>query len=250
MPRGLPDDRVQSYAAAAVTSDVGDVANREAGWAPCDGLGRPIWLDTFRDGLGRWKASTTGAGILPTVRAAGIPAAGVSYAGPAAALLDSGGPATNDVSKISQRIHLGYSYRVGIEGTWLVTNATPNHYLTIDYKPYGLTPYLARIIGVPGSTTIDIYIESAGALEKIYTISRPSAGNEYWYQAKIAADFQAGKYIRAVIGEKLIDISGYSLSFSGLTEEGILTPVATVAGTGSITGSAYLGYLIVTRDEP
>lgn len=247
MPRGLPDDGVQTYAAAAVSSDPGDIANRAGGFAPADGLGRPVWFDSFENGLGRWEPAQFGAATLPTARN-GYPYGFASVNG---VYLNTGGTALSDLAQISQRFYLGYSRRIGIEAAILITDTTPLVAVGVEYRLVGGgSPYIGRLLGVPGVSTYDINLVHASGNFAIASLPKPTSNNEYWAQIKVTGDWSTGRYIAAIVGEQRIDVSAYTLAASALSEVGTVTSIAFCAGTGTVAGFTSIGYMILTRDEP
>lgn len=245
MPRGSPDGGVSSFLYASQTLDVATVYTFLWGFSPIDGQGRLIYLDTFNNGMEGWDQLQTGAADFPVIVSSGYK--GRIYSPPNGVALN---PKTTsgDVSWIGRTYFLGQAQRLGFEAGFDFSDATPNWFFRIDYNPLSFPAYAPVLQFDHASAYWQIQV-NGGTFENIFGMNI-SAPNTRLIQIKIVGDFSTGKYVRALIGDNLIDLSAYEMPLSVSTIEGFVAYVAQARSYGAGCGTGVLGYVLITKDEP
>ena len=251
MARGTPDDAVGAYSAAGVVTDLGDVIAFAQGISRIDNLGRPVLVDTFANGLLRWhlfqvSAAFPTAETLVTTNANNRVAAG--FAGPVGCYLDSVGP--GGLSQILSYWVVGDLSTAGLECAFKFPD---------DTIPSGTSRTVRLAYQTPGAVsaqqiTVFITSPSAGIYRfSVLSLPFPSFFEDVpivgapWVQFKIVGDFSTGLYSRLIIGNKLVDISDRQITayVGGPLDGELISEIIAAAGA-----QPYLGYVVLTRDEP
>lgn len=241
MPRGGPDGDQQNYLFANQETDLGAVYQYLWGFAPIDSGGRPMYFDTFNNGLMGWGLNQTGSGSLPTLSQA----QGLIYSPPNAAKLTAG-IVTNDSSVLFRTFYMGTTKRIGIEVGLQLGNTTPNYRFSLDYKPAGLPAFY---MGIEWDHATGVFRTQPGGFT-IKTLTVPGGGNNLFMQVKIVGDWTTGKFVRALLGDQLFDLSSQSLFSSGNTYNGMGIANVQALSYGAGSSDGYIGYVLYTRDEP
>lgn len=245
MSRGGPDGNLQPYNYAGNQADISLVSQMLWGFAPVDGQGRVWYLDTFNNGLGGViLASSGGSSTNPTLYTAqGV---GAIYSPPNAIQLNPGADGSA-FSYIMRKYYLGKNARIGMEMSIQWSDITPNYYMTMDYRIAGGNPYIPRLQfdNAAGNWKI---LTNTGYVTIVHT--GILAGNPMLQQIKMVVDFSAGKYVRALIGDNLIDLSQYTMQASVNSFDGFC--IATFGGVsfGAASSIGIIGYILLTKDEP
>lgn len=250
MPRGTPDGKIIDAQFAAQINDPGSLSSLLWGFSPIDGQGRPVYLDTFNNGLTTgWRLANTGGGSsVPSL----VSGNGLSFVPPNAAQLNPGITA-NDRSYFFREMFQGKTTRIGFEAAIRMSAAMPEVRLQLDYKAVDNPGGFPILRWVPSAGTWQIWTN--GGWVAIYTPGAIVAPTQFFVQVKFVVDvtnyqLNTGRWIRVYIGDKMIDVSGYLLDISATTYTGLL--IATVIGVSVGAGStnAQIGYILITKDEP
>ena len=240
MPRDYPDGAAPIYQVAVKQTDLGQLFLAMTGFQPLDTRGRMVWLDTFQEGIARWELQASGNGAAPIVDTA------YPFLGSLASKLDSGTLAGAGFSAQRIRLFSDFGQRVGFEfglryasGTgrivvnvyWLRAAAQTRARLTIR-------PEDGEILVGPDTNLVSVgNVGAAGAVA-------------IWLPVKLVVDFESEKLMRVMVGNTLIDLSAFDTITTTLTGNWqLICEVDSYAwGTGSKV--TYLGYGMVTLDEP
>ncbi len=249
MARGSPDGGVSNYLYASQEVDPGSIYQMLWGFSPIDSQGRVFYLDTFNNGLGGFLTLNTGAALVPNIISAGP---GSIYSGsifsPPNAVRLSPGSTLNDQSLIQRKYFLGQSIRLGFEIGFALADVSPNYRFRIDYKPKNGPAKFSEVLWDHASGTWNL--QTNGGLVIISSPGLPSASLSLLMQIKIVADWQTAKYVRALIGDDLIDLSAYSMPDSGLTYGGQIISQFGATSYGAGSGEGIIGLALLTKDEP
>jgi len=240
MPRGYPDYGNPNYQIAGTQVNLGDLILAATGFQTLDGLGRLIWFDTFRNGLGAWDNGVTGDAVAPVLYTQ-----------------------TVEIPPASIRMNVGTTTGLGsVEMNWYGVS-TPSDRCGIelafdfDSTDQRLEAYLWR--PDPDKVTYgrfrvrqstgDLDIYTGGGWQNIHTISGLSTYQNY-QAIKMVCDFETGYYARLISGDQLFDISAYPLPT-------LVSPVtkrlwAQLYGYPETAVAAYakIGHVAITIDEP
>lgn len=241
MTRGTPDGRIETQQFAAQVSDVAHVNNMLWGFSPIDGKGRVLYLDTFNNGLSGWRKDSSGAALDPYVS---IPS-DYAFSPPAVCLLDCG-VTSGHRSFLYRDIFAGKSERLGFEIGFKFTNSIIPQ-IELSYKLVAGTAYGASL---GFSQTNGFYIEKTASFTKEYFYNPGSFSGGLLMQIKLVADFAAGKYVRAYIGDQDFDLSAFTLTAPSVSYAGYLAATIWNESKGAGATALALGYALITKDEP
>lgn len=246
MPRGTPDGSLQPYQYASQITDAGLIYQFLWGFSPLDSQGRVLYLDTFNNGLAGTAYLTAGAAKPPTLITGG--AGAYAYSPPNFVKL-SPGTVANDYVGIFRQHFLGVNTRIGFEAGFVITDVSPSWNFRVDYKPNNMQAYIPRLNydRVNGKWQI---ANLSGGFTDIFDMPLPPSGTVLLMQVKFVGDWSTGKYVRALIGDNLIDISSISMPTSTTTYNGFLSAQARAISHGATSTDGNLGYMLLTKDEP
>jgi len=242
MPRGTPDGKAVTYETASQITDLGSHANYLWGFAPIDGRGRMVFLDTFNNGLGAWTIDNTNTSLIQNDPADGrgyafVPPYGVKFA------TGSSGSAF-----LTRNLILGRGGNYGIEAAIPMRGENPKYNVFLNIRPFNLTNKIAGLIYDPTVNQWKLYT-AAGDINLTSMQGNGSNPSPYWVQVKVVGDWNTGKYKRAIIGDSQYDISSHTMVTGGTSINGLSQARLEMYGvSGSVAG--FVGYVLVTRDEP
>lgn len=249
MPRGTPDGRISVYEYASTEADPSAIYNMLWGFSPLDARGRVVYLDTFNNGLGGFGTTNTGAALAPVLNK--TPSSNSEIFIPPASVKCDPGVNVNDLSQIWRQLYLGVNLRLGLEAAIRFSLQSPSYRLIVDYKPNNRPGYIARLQVNAANTQWQIF-DQTGAAVDIFPVNAGGAPPNFptLQQVKIVADWDSGKYVRAMIGENIIDLSAYSMQASAVTYNGFLVFALRAVSNGAGTNPGFFGYTLLTKDEP
>lgn len=248
MPRGTPDGNASPYTYAAQITDPGLIYQMLWGFSPIDSQGRVAYLDTFNNGLSGFMYEINGAAVAPIVVSPGISGSQQLVYSPPSAVKLSPGVATGDNTILERGFFWGTNTRLGLEVALRCHINSPNYKIRIDYRIDANHQFRAELAYDRSFNNWRIFTTGA-TYSSIFPMTMSSLGN-LMLQIKIVADWSTGKYVRALIGEKLIDLSTRDMGAVALSIDNYLfiSVEATSYGAGSSDG--YIGYVLLTKDEP
>ena len=240
VPRDYPDGAAPIYQVAVKQSDLGQLFLAMTGFQPLDTRGRMIWLDTFGEGLKRWELAHGGDGADPVADTS------YPFLGDVASKLDSGTLAGVGWSVQRARLFSDFGQRVGFEfmlryasGTGrIVTNI---YWLRAADQTRGrltIRPEDGEILVGPDTSLVSVgNVGTSGAVA-------------IWLPVKFVVDFDTEKLVRVMVGNSLIDLSSYDTIPTALTGNYQLVCEVNSYAWGAGNKVTYLGYGMVTLDEP
>lgn len=241
-PRGHEDWGIPNYGAAAKGIDPALVTEYAAlGFSRMDGLGRPVFVESFAEGLGAWALTGTGTALC-----ADFPA----FAPPSSLLMTcSGGVGTGP--KLTRVQTLQPASIMGLEvATALTTGFIPGPYANFQMIFGGVNGSIYTL-GLSYNATIPVGWDIQTTIGAVRIgASHMLAGyvGYPWQTVKVVADFTTGRYVRALISGAVVDLSAYAMVAAPGT--GALAQVTMeVLERAAATEQMAIGYLVITRDE-
>jgi len=240
VPRDYPDGAAPIYQVAVKQSDLGQLFLAMTGFLPIDTRGRMVWLDTFTDGIQRWELRKAGDGQLPYWDIT------YPFVGARSVKLDSGTLAGGGSSTIRFWSFSSVAQRVGFEVMYRYAGGSGQLVLNL----YWLTAALCR----RGRLTVDpetgnVSVGPPSALVLVGNIGVPGA-EAVWLPVKFVVDFDAQKLVRVLFGNTEIDLSDHATITTAMTGQNKLIFEANSYAWGTDPKVTYLGYGMVTLDEP
>lgn len=246
MARSKPDWGISVYQTAGDVSDMGEVAARQSGISPIDSLGRTLIFDDFSDGRTRGKlVLQNGATVFPTIKqqiteytsTTVIVGAGlVSGYGLSFPVLVT---PTQQVNLVYD-IMLGQTSVVGLEcGLWIDSALSPDWNMAMIYDRGG-TERTAQLD----------YNAATQTLSANGTTVKTFAGVVGWAQIKLVANFETGRYVRAIVGENRTDLSAVNMVSSAVLPTDELNAGVSIIARAAATRPVVVAYCMITRDEP
>lgn len=246
MPRSGPDGNVSAFAYAAQAVDPALIYQMLWGFAPVDGLGRIWYLDTWNNGTAGVGITIGGAALNPVVISGSFTR--LIYVPPNTIKL-SPGTIVNDLSQVFREYYLGTNTRLGAEAAFVFADAVPNYEIIIDYRINASKKFAPRLRWSHGDGQWQIRMPDA-SWQNIYNSGVPPSGSIQHIQVKFVGDWSTGKYVRALIGDNLINLSQYDMPVSANSYDGYVITSFGARSYGAGTADGYLGYILNTKDEP
>jgi hypothetical protein len=124
----------------------------------------------------------------------------------------------------------------------------PKYHLFLNIKPFGNTNKIAGLYFDPSLNLWRLYAQG-GDISLTAMQGNGTNPSPYWVQIKVVGDWTTGKYKRAIIGDTQYDLSAYTMVTGATSINGLSQARIEVYGvTGTVAG--YMGYILITRDEP
>lgn len=234
--RGFPDGGAPNYQTAVGTVDVAAATEFVAlGFTRLDGRGRVFWADNFRNGLGAYD-------FAPAVYLAG----NRNFVAPVAAELPVAAGANTYMSRVG--FYLGEAGNIGFEYAFWNSGGTPGLEYTfrLGYnRPNGADSMAGFRFKC---TTGEFQLVSGGFTNYVTLVTLASASG--WVPVKVVFNPLTGQYIRMIVGSSVYDASALAAHpVSGLGSGMASWAMANNnTSAGALTG--YIGYNVLTVDEP
>lgn len=243
MSRGLPDYGLPSFPVALPDTSNDSVLTALFGFAPMDTRGRIVIMETFKDGYYTWGTRATGGGIAPRM----VLEQQHSFASPIGIKLEPGIAAA--LSILEKGVMLIEPGKIGMEGAFWGGATSSSMELFVQANISGVGLVSAGVKYRPDTGLF--YVYTGLGWFSIGTVTGVSlSANSGWVPMKVVFDSANASYTRFVFGHKDYDISSLSPDVDPILDVHKCLFAArseAVAGFGS---AVYLGYYIVTRDEP
>lgn len=247
MARGKPDGGFQQYLTGANISDLGWMTYMLWGFAPLDSLGRPVFLDTFNNGIGAWTAKHDGATAADPVLTTRH-----TFVAPSAVKFDAGlsGPVGAGTDSILTKLfQLRSPTRAGLEVAWDWEPGGCPFEQVMDYQ-FDATHFYEASIRYDPNLGQWLLQTNSGYLAIVNDAPPAGTISPAYVQVKLVADFSTGKYVRAIIGQQALDLSnGVMPIFTFTQTQGNLTIDLDAWGDGT-REFHQAGYVLLTKDEP
>lgn len=252
-PMGFPDHGVPITQVAQITTDPGEIYTRLLGFAPTDGLGRVLFLDTFINGLAAWRIGNSGAGVLPALVGQEVGFAN-AFVAPLGVEFDPG-PTSGGYSNMHSPHYLGQATRIGNE--WAIqlpafgAGTFPQISISFAYRHF--TQANGRLAELRWNVNSDKKwaVNNNGSYVSLANTDMgiDSSYSDYWVQVKFVADWSTNKYVRLILGQTSFDLSTYTMPTTSISVPGHATP-AILVQSGGTSFPVNAGYYLATQDEP
>lgn len=240
MPRGQPDYHSNPYQVSVNQADAGFSMPFMFGRASIDARGRVVWVDNFRYGIGAWKLLKGGSGSYP------VAATTLADIPPNAMKLEVDGGASTDYSAARHEWGLNILRSIGIEYSLFLNNDDSDYDVSLVHYLDGVVKVAQwKITKSPHVLSIRTptgYVDIANIPD--------DTGYMNYLQYKLVADFVLGKYVRLLIGDLEYDISNYELYSAASAYSGYVYFRFSMTSGIAVARTSYLGYAILTYDEP
>jgi hypothetical protein len=240
MPRDYPDGAAPIYQVAVKQTDLGQLFLAMTGFQPLDTRGRMVWLDTFQEGIARWELAASGDGAVPIVDTA------YPFVGSLDSKMNSGTLAGVGMSAQRIRLFSDFGQRVGFEFGLRYASGTGRIVTNIYWLRPG-TQSRGRLTIRPEDG--EILVGPDTALVSVGNVGAAGA-TALWLPVKFVVDFDTEKLVRVMVANTLIDLSDYDTISTTLTGNWMLICEVDSYGWGTGDKLTYLGYGMVTLDEP
>ncbi len=242
---GGPDYGVPRYQSAAQQVDLGSIPNRLKGYSGIDGMGRVFLHDDFANGMLRWQTAKSGTGLIPALDTT----ASRVFVPPNALKFDAS-VAVNDTSSLFMFTFRRLTGRIGLETLWSWNVKT----LQCTHELLVVTPPNLQKIGYLRYDPVAnaFQVADAGGWHNVLSFDDSVFATLFYIPMKLVIDPAAGKYVRAIIGGEVVDLSAYFLLAAVVAQPYRFTVYIDVARTDAIetVDPPRLGYLTITYDEP
>jgi hypothetical protein len=240
MPRGGPDYGNPVYQVASQQQDTGDLIVAARGINTCDGRGRLMYLDTFLDGLGAWRATQSGGASLAAV------VTNVAEISPVCMLLNTFGGAVGDYSQIARSWRIAGIRHVGLELGIKYDGGMAD--LIVSFQLRTLDGYAYGQMKLTNDGKLYLF-NAAFAYQLVDTLAASGESNT-WLPVKLVIGNDPLTYVRLIVGQREINISSvviYTPVPSTIEDLYVAIQAINVsAGKSKI----YIGHVLMTVDEP
>lgn len=221
--------------------DQGELAARLGSINTFDRRGNVSWMDDFESGVGKWNKSGDGAGY--DVTASDVTARNGKYS-----LLLTCGSSGAMTAQAQSRFMPPLFEKIGYEfHFWMDANIT-----NMFFRPtivYGGAYYTAGFNFDEDNNKIQ-YWNSANTWTDILTDVNWYHAMPHWYDFKFVVDYATGKYVRALLGQTSLTVSGIDVRSGTTAGADTLNHLIDATGAWGVNGKCYIDDVIVTQNEP
>lgn len=249
MPRGYPDDNIQSYPLGQTIVDNSELAVRLGAFTTLQRSGQMIYGTKFTNGMSEWITSITGNGYAKVKATLG------AYDNTSLELFCGTVAATKaavakympmiDATRIGLEFIVNFQFNVPVAGPIILIDVLVNS--------HGFSYIFQFTINANTNQILVDYLDTFG-VPQTYTITIPYALRDdsvivRWHYFKLTADVQGGKYLRLLVDDLAFDLS------SLIALNGVATAYGFIQAYYSYTyllngGVTHLGSTIITINEP
>lgn len=240
MARGRPDYSNPQYALAGTFADPAYTQIAALGAPSIDGLGRPIFAETFKGGLNAWLITNSGpaATISLEPTAAYIPPLRLHFV--------SLVPDVGIYPRIYRYLLLDNVGRAGIEFAFRIP--TDNGAFSVNLACGDGSRLLSgRLRVARAAGTVEVYngvsFDDVGWPVPTWNVGQ-------WTVGKLVIDFSTGYFVRLQLANHAIDLSAYPLYIDDPSDGIFLYTEAGLMNENGIGDEVDIGLIIVTGDEP
>lgn len=238
----FPDFRIPSLPhKSRVEIGTDEVAVRLGAMQRFEVTGNYLWGESFHDGMGSWRASSTGEGIDPTLDPTHF------IVNPYSVLL-SGSAVAVGTSALDIRIHYPYQTVLGLEVSFL--SRVEFNFLQIDLGYNDEDYLLAPRIYIDNANNRLQYQKDDGTMVTFADYNLRIASTSGWHTAKLVIDVPNQKYVRFLLDHQDYNLSDYDLLVAAVNWEQAIWSTFELNTAGSIAESVYIDNVIVTINEP
>lgn len=240
MPRGLPDYYNPDTLVSQRLANIEELLTQLRGVASSDNRGRTWVYDNFSEGFDYLNFTESGDGLAPALSIEEVEVSPCSIKMSCGTVSGGGGMSGQKFIIVNTPPKVGFE----IGYTYWKTGAQP--LMILEYETDANT-YIARMRVNPDTGAVDIYTGSDWV--NVGAVAHTSVYKE-WLTIKLVADFVNLTYLRAIIGQKQINLEDYDLQVAGGDCEGQLMIGIDVDPVDDGLNLIYLGHLAITIDEP
>jgi hypothetical protein len=221
--------------------DMGELAARLGSVSHFDRRGEIVFYDTFACGLGGWKTTLSGTGASVAL------VANHNYRYPYVARLICG--TTDDFQATLVKWFTGIEpKRVGLEVLLAINLA--DAYFDIQLVINDGAHFFKMYLRFTRATNAWAVLNSAGVYQTVLTQLVEVAGAYLYVPIKIVADADTGYYVRLLVGQREVDLSGILMQSGVDTVFQQYRFTVNNFGDGSTATELYLAHVIFTANEP
>jgi hypothetical protein len=243
MARGQPDYNVPEYTFFSIETPNSDLFSERMGFSRLDNRGRILWVDDFRNGINRWKVANDNGGANP-IHFFQTPFV-LGYNGS----VKINSQVNTGISEFFSDLILPVSRIMGFEvGLYLPSNYAQVE-IVLSHKFSTSFGKGANLFITPA--TGEIVLHNGAGDHSVFTPSAIADLTNRWVVIKVVADFSTGKYVRVMIGNTQYDVSNLDLDTGNIGLVGATQiEVATLGTSATNKEPVYVGYVIISGDEP
>ncbi len=241
MPRGLPDYYNPDTIVAQRLANVEEVVTAVQRMASMDNRGRTIVFEHFNENLSGWDTVKGGDGVVGSIKTDD------AYIPPSSLYIDAGTSGGSGLSYVRKHIVLGETKRLGLETAIMYRSDAPLYELILLYNRAG-TNYEGRLTVNPTDGVINVGVP--GDYDIVGEIGFNADASNSWLPLKLVADFEDNIFVRALIGQRQIDLTDYPLTASSVASPGLARFILWAEAIQAANNDAYFGYAALTVDEP
>lgn len=235
-------DAVQPSRGVWGVSDLGELAARLGAPSTWDRRGYQVWAWTPDRGLGPLDRGSTGAGSSVSLDSTW------TYAHEVCAKLT--GLTIGGFSIVHKPLPYVSYARVGIEAVLSISETEVPEFAQVGIIPRkGGRTLEGRLRFYPSDKSIRM-LKSDGTWLSLAILSTLWQ-NDVWHVVKLVVDMSTNRYVRAIYDDQSYDLSAYALRDTGASAyssvDMLVSAYATAAGAA---GTARVGQLVITRNEP
>lgn len=243
MPRGSPDYLVLQTQTIRQTVSQEYLSAFDIGFSRFDGGGRVLWFDDFTSGVGRSVVAGNGGGASPYLTFDNGKRFGMS----GGVVLDP--VLLNGQSVISNYFTLPASGNIGFEAAIYFPQNFGRASIEFGGAVLGDNFVFGTMYFEEG--TGKVYLSVSGGTQLVYTPNNINSFQDHYIAFKLLYNPSTGEYKSLLIGSEFIDLSGIYSDDGGILEDGtVFYSVSCFGKAGGKVEPVYLGYVIISADEP
>lgn len=240
MPRGFEDYENPSYSIAGRTIDISQMILSLSGVYSLDGLGRVIYADDFKDGIGAYQVvdTFTPGPLIATGKQAELGAVSMS--------VDVGTPGVGGQKDVFKQLTANPTQSVGVQSSIAWYTGASLYYLRLEYTDGVISR--SGILKVDPATRNVSYYSGAGYVVLTQLPTLPTLVT--WVPLKVVLNLADNTYRRIIIGNTVYDVDGILAAPTVIFPGKGLGFGWTFDRSGAVDKIGYIGHVLVTLDDP
>lgn len=242
MPHGQPDGGAYSVKeTVASDADNAEQAARLGSIVTFDRRGDVVLLDNFEDNINKWAITLIGTGAR-----IGLSSKTARNGGLCCELVT--GDTTGNESEMSRFLSYPVLSKMGLEISMSLHSFVSPVIMYLHLED-GTTWTLGGLRYTPNTNTLD-YFDSGGGWTPITTTLPLYLALQCFHTFKLVIDPATGRYVRAIVGPHLYDLSAHALRVAGHVLHNFLGVTFNVTARRDANESMFIADLIMTQNEP
>jgi hypothetical protein len=232
----------ESMSNVDMKTELNELAARLGSLVSYDRRGRFVWGDDFSGTQLRWAATTVGAG------GAGLTSA-MTYQGDQCAHVGTGAVA-NNYTCMHRFIHLPLDKNIGMQCAFRLDASFDDALMYFMLQVYNGTNLLNATFRIMRVATVwtASYLNSAGAYTDVLTTWAPRL-SDTWHRMKIVMDGTNSRWVRAMLDDRVMDLSNLALRSTADTTQGLDMHIETMT-LGAAVRESWIDAVVLTDCEP